>query len=71
MFTKHFPKFPRKYNRIGEEEKKINYNNMLVEMSTFDRKIAEKFCDLKNYRWNWRFILEAYNHFLRKCKNPE
>ena len=30
-------------------DKKINYNNMLVEMSTSDRKIAEKFCDLKNY----------------------
>ena len=35
-----------KWNR---RRKKINYNNMLVEMSTFDRKIAEKFCDLKNY----------------------
>lgn len=35
-----------KWNR---RRKKINYNNMLVEMSTSDRKIAEKFCDLKNY----------------------
>ena len=25
--------------------------------------------DLKNYRWSWRFILEAYNHFSEKKKS--